>query len=71
VLQPLGVDEATFAVYHALLREPDSTPEQLCTRLDCSVDEVAGQLDRLRELGLLVPTWTTPAVSTRSTRGSG
>lgn len=60
VLQPLGVDEATFAVYHALLREPDSTPEQLSALLDCSLEELHQQLDRLRDLGLLVPTWTTP-----------
>ena len=29
MLEPLGVDEATFAVYHALLSHPDSTPEQI------------------------------------------
>ncbi|HEU4947235.1 MAG TPA: helix-turn-helix domain-containing protein [Kribbella sp.] len=60
MLEPLGVDEATFAVYHALLREPDATPEQIAVLLDCPLDDVLRLMDRLRELQLLVPTWTTP-----------
>jgi DNA-binding CsgD family transcriptional regulator/sugar-specific transcriptional regulator TrmB len=62
VLEPLGVDEATFAVYHALLREPDSTPEQIASVLNSPVEEVHLLMDRLRKLELLVPTWTNPAV---------
>jgi DNA-binding CsgD family transcriptional regulator/sugar-specific transcriptional regulator TrmB len=62
VLEPLGVDEATFAVYHALLREPDSTPEQIASTLNYPVEEVQLLMDRLRKLELLVPTWTNPAV---------
>jgi DNA-binding CsgD family transcriptional regulator/sugar-specific transcriptional regulator TrmB len=61
VLEPLGVDEATFAVYHALLSEPDSTPEQIATRLSRPVDEVLHLMERLRKLNLLVPTWTNPS----------
>ena len=62
MLEPLGVDEATFAVYHALLREPDSTPEQIASALNYSLEEVHLLMDRLRKLELLVPTWTNPAV---------
>jgi DNA-binding CsgD family transcriptional regulator/sugar-specific transcriptional regulator TrmB len=60
VLEPLGVDEATFAVYHALLSHPDSTPEQLAALLNRSVTEVHELMDKLRKLELLVPTWTNP-----------
>lgn len=62
MLEPLGVDEATFAVYHALLREPDSTPEQIASLLNCPLAEVHHRMDRLRKLDLLVPTWTNPTV---------
>jgi len=62
VLEPLGVDEATFAVYHALLREPDSTPEQIASLLNCAVEEVHHRMDLLRKLDLLVPTWSNPTV---------
>lgn len=62
MLEPLGVDEATFAVYHALLREPDSTPAQIAAQLNCPVDEVQHRMDVLRKLDLLVPTWSNPAV---------
>jgi DNA-binding CsgD family transcriptional regulator/sugar-specific transcriptional regulator TrmB len=60
VLEPLGVDEATFAVYHALLSHPDSTPEQIAALVNRPLAEVHRLLDRLRELELLVPTWTNP-----------
>ncbi|WP_433165040.1 helix-turn-helix transcriptional regulator [Kribbella sp. CA-247076] len=60
MLEPLGVDEATFAVYHALLSHPDSTPEQIAALVNRSVTEVHALLDELRRLELLVPTWTNP-----------
>jgi DNA-binding CsgD family transcriptional regulator/sugar-specific transcriptional regulator TrmB len=60
VLEPLGVDEATFAVYHALLSHPDSTPEQIAALVDRSTAEVQELMDKLRRLELLVPTWTNP-----------
>jgi DNA-binding CsgD family transcriptional regulator/sugar-specific transcriptional regulator TrmB len=60
VLEPLGLDEATFAVYRALLRAPDSTPELLAAELDRPLDDVLRQLGRLRDLDLLVPAWTSP-----------
>jgi len=62
VLEPLGLDEAAFAVYHALLREPESTPEQLAKALDKPLAEVFHLMERLRRLDLVVPTWTTPGV---------
>src|SRR6266542_3678977 len=60
VLEPLGVDEATFAVYHALLSHPDSTPEHIAALVNRSVTEVRELMDKLRKLELLVPTWTNP-----------
>lgn len=60
MLEPLGVDEATFAVYHALLSHPDSTPEQIAALVNVSVTEVHELMDTLRKLDLLVPTWTNP-----------
>ncbi|HZX09283.1 helix-turn-helix transcriptional regulator [Kribbella sp.] len=60
MLEPLGVDEATFAVYHALLSHPDSTPEQIAALVDRSTGEVQQLMDKLRRLELLVPTWTNP-----------
>ncbi|MEU8225946.1 LuxR C-terminal-related transcriptional regulator [Kribbella sp. NPDC048915] len=60
MLEPLGVDEATFAVYHALLSHPDSTPEQIAKLVDRSTGEVEALMDKLRSLDLLVPTWTNP-----------
>lgn len=60
MLEPLGVDEATFAVYHALLSHPDSTPEQIAALVNVSVTEAHQLLDNLRKLELLVPTWTNP-----------
>jgi DNA-binding CsgD family transcriptional regulator/sugar-specific transcriptional regulator TrmB len=60
VFEPLGVDEATFAVYHALLSHPDSTPEQIAALVDLQVDTVLDLMDKLRKLDLLVPTWTNP-----------
>jgi DNA-binding CsgD family transcriptional regulator/sugar-specific transcriptional regulator TrmB len=60
VFEPLGVDEATFAVYHALLRHPDSTPDEVAALVNMSVTEVHGLMDKLRGLELLVPTWTNP-----------
>ncbi len=60
MLEPLGVDEATFAVYHALLSHPDSTPEQIAALVDRSTAEVQELMDQLRRLELLVPTWTNP-----------
>ncbi|TCM49049.1 DNA-binding NarL/FixJ family response regulator [Kribbella sp. VKM Ac-2568] len=60
MLEPLGVDEATFAVYHALLSHPDSTPEQISARLNSPLDEVLQVMEHLRKLDLLVPTWTDP-----------
>jgi DNA-binding CsgD family transcriptional regulator/sugar-specific transcriptional regulator TrmB len=62
VLEPLGVDEATFAVYHALLREPEGTPEQIAALLNCPLEEVHHRMDLLRKLDLLVPTWTNPSI---------
>ncbi|MET9269563.1 LuxR C-terminal-related transcriptional regulator [Kribbella sp. NPDC003557] len=60
MLEPLGLDEATFAVYHALLSHPDSTPDQIAALLNRSVAEVHELMDKLRTLELLVPTWTQP-----------
>ncbi|WP_427886300.1 helix-turn-helix transcriptional regulator [Kribbella sp. GL6] len=60
MLEPLGVDEATFAVYHALLNHPDSTPEQIASLLQKPLADVQALMDKLRMLELLVPTWTNP-----------
>lgn len=60
MLEPLGVDEATFAVYHALLSHPDSTPEQIAALVNCPVAEALELMETLRKLELLVPTWTNP-----------
>ncbi|MFF0266685.1 LuxR C-terminal-related transcriptional regulator [Kribbella sp. NPDC004536] len=60
MLEPLGVDEATFAVYHALLSHPDSTPEQIASLLQKPLADVQALMDKLRLLELLVPTWTNP-----------
>ncbi|MFI6678526.1 LuxR C-terminal-related transcriptional regulator [Kribbella sp. NPDC050470] len=60
MFEPLGVDEATFAVYHALLSHPDSTPEQIAALVKSPLPQVQQRMDTLRELGLLVPTWTDP-----------
>ena len=60
MLEPLGVDEATFAVYHALLSHPDSTPDQIAALVKMSATEVHVLMDTLRKLDLLVPTWTNP-----------
>jgi len=60
VLEPLGVDEATFAVYHALLNHPDSTPEQIAALVNLPVADVHELMGKLRQLELLVPTWTNP-----------
>ncbi|WP_329483767.1 LuxR C-terminal-related transcriptional regulator [Kribbella sp. NBC_01484] len=60
MLEPLGVDEATFAVYHALLSHPDSTPEQIAALVNSPLTGVIELMDRLRDLELLVPTWTNP-----------
>ncbi|WP_328525461.1 helix-turn-helix transcriptional regulator [Kribbella sp. NBC_00359] len=60
MLEPLGVDEATFAVYHALLSHPDSTPDQIAALVKMSATEVHELMDTLRKLDLLVPTWTNP-----------
>ncbi|MFC6161298.1 LuxR C-terminal-related transcriptional regulator [Kribbella sp. NPDC058693] len=60
MLEPLGVDEATFAVYHALLNHPDSTPDQIAALVNLSATEVAELMEKLRHLELLVPTWTNP-----------
>jgi sugar-specific transcriptional regulator TrmB/DNA-binding CsgD family transcriptional regulator len=60
VLEPLGVDEATFAVYHALLSQPDSTPAQIAALVGLPEATVHDLMDRLRKLELLVPTWTNP-----------
>lgn len=60
MLEPLGVDEATFAVYHVLLSHPDSTPEQIAALLSCPVIDVLELMGTLRRLELLVPTWTDP-----------
>lgn len=59
MLEPLGVDEATLAVYTALLRHPDHSAEQLAQTLGQPVERVVQHLDRLRELELVIPTWTT------------
>ncbi|MEV8376772.1 LuxR C-terminal-related transcriptional regulator [Kribbella sp. NPDC056861] len=60
MLEPLGVDDATFAVYHALLSRPDSTPAQIAGLLNRPVAEILDTMDQLRKLDLLVPTWTDP-----------
>jgi DNA-binding CsgD family transcriptional regulator/sugar-specific transcriptional regulator TrmB len=60
VLEPLGVDEATFAVYHALLSHPDSTPAEISALVKLPLAEVNQIMDDLRKLELLVPTWTDP-----------
>jgi DNA-binding NarL/FixJ family response regulator/DNA-binding MarR family transcriptional regulator len=61
VLEPLGVDEPTFAVYHALLSNPDSTPDQIAALVNLPLPEVHRMLDELRKLDLLVPTWLDPS----------
>ncbi len=58
MLEPLGVDEATLAVYSALLRQPDASPEQLADQVGRPAGDVVELLDRLRRLELLIPTWT-------------
>ncbi|WP_350279342.1 helix-turn-helix transcriptional regulator [Kribbella sp. HUAS MG21] len=60
MFEPLGVDEPTFAVYHALLSHPDSTPEQIAALVDLQLETVLELMDKLRKLDLLVPTWTNP-----------
>ncbi|MFF1817353.1 LuxR C-terminal-related transcriptional regulator [Kribbella sp. NPDC058245] len=60
MLDPLGVDEATFAVYHALLSQPESTPEQIAALVERPVNDVHDLMDKLRKLDLLVPTWANP-----------
>lgn len=60
MLDPLGVDEATFAVYHALLSQPDGTPEQIAALVDRPVNDVHELMNKLRQLHLLVPTWAKP-----------
>lgn len=60
MLEPLGVDEATFAVYHALLSHPDSTPEHIASLLEIPLADVHALMNKLRMLELLVPTWTNP-----------
>jgi sugar-specific transcriptional regulator TrmB/DNA-binding CsgD family transcriptional regulator len=60
VLEPLGLDEATFAVYHALLSHPDSTPLQISTLVKLPLAEVNQIMEDLRKLELIVPTWTKP-----------
>lgn len=60
MLEPLGVDEATFAVYHALLSHPDSTPEQIAALVNRPLGDVHELMNKLRKLELLVPTWTNP-----------
>jgi DNA-binding CsgD family transcriptional regulator/sugar-specific transcriptional regulator TrmB len=59
-LEPLGVDDATFAVYHALLSHPDSKPEQIAELLQRPLSEVLETMALLRKLELLVPTWSDP-----------
>ncbi|MEV6411620.1 LuxR C-terminal-related transcriptional regulator [Kribbella sp. NPDC051718] len=61
MLEPLGVDEPTFAVYHALLSNPDSSPEQIASLVNLPLSEVHRMLDELRKLDLLVPTWLDPS----------
>ncbi|WP_157630666.1 helix-turn-helix transcriptional regulator [Kribbella catacumbae] len=60
MLEPLGVDDATFAVYHALLSHPDSTPEQIAALVKRPMAEVLETMGQLRKLDLLVPTWADP-----------
>ena len=62
MLEPLGLDEDTYAVYHALLREPDGTPEQIAALVNRPLGEIHRILDELRKLDLVVPTWTNPEV---------
>ena len=61
MLDPLGVDEPTFAVYHALLSHPDSTPDQIAALVNLPLAEVQRMMDDLRKLDLLVPTWHDPS----------
>ena len=61
MLDPLGVDEPTFAVYHALLSHPDSTPDQIAALVNLPLGEVRRMMDDLRKLDLLVPTWHDPS----------
>lgn len=58
MLEPLGVDDETLAVYSALLREPDRSPDEVARTLNMPLDAVELVLDRLRELELVIPTWT-------------
>ena len=65
MLEPLGVDDATFAVYHALLSHPDSTPEQIAELVKQPIGQVLDTMALLRKLELLVPTWANPDVRAR------
>src|SRR5262245_4417606 len=58
MLEPLGLDDATLAVYSALLRDPDHTPDRIAAELGLPPAEVLRLVDRLRELELVIPTWT-------------
>ena len=60
MLEPLGVDEPTFAVYHALLSHPDCTAIQIAALVNLPLPQVNQIMDDLRKLDLLVPTWSDP-----------
>ena len=58
----LGLSETTLSVYRALLQQPHlvrpSGMTELCRQLLLTEDAVKAEINRLRELGLLVPRWT-------------
>jgi DNA-binding NarL/FixJ family response regulator len=60
VLEPLGVDDATFAVYHALLSRPESSPDEIAEVVNQPRAQVLDIMKLLRKLELLVPTWADP-----------
>lgn len=64
MFESLGLREPEVAVYRALLRRPELVrPTELgalAAEVGLSEERTGSQLDRLRELGLLVPRWNIP-----------
>jgi transposase-like protein len=55
MLLVLGLDEATEAVYRAMLVAPQSTVAELCQQTGLSDESMSAALSRLSELALLRP----------------
>ncbi|MEV0794151.1 LuxR C-terminal-related transcriptional regulator [Kribbella sp. NPDC050459] len=58
----LGFSETTLLVYRAVLQQPllarRSDMPDLCLQLGLSEETIQAEMDRMRELGLIVPRWT-------------